>query len=87
MSEILLEVLYRFWRCCEKFMAWRARRAKDREPEFRESWWARREAAEGYLGTELKYKPTPKFIRLLDLLVWYSPVGQFTVWWTKRGDW
>lgn len=87
MSRILVELLYRFWLYFGKFMAWKMRRAKDREPEYREYWVHRRQAAEGYMGTETRYRPTPKAIRLLDLLVWYSPLGQLIVWRTKRSDW
>lgn len=84
---ILVEPLYRFWLYLGKFMAWRVRRAKDHEPEYREYWVHRHQAAEGYLGTETRCRPTARIFRLLELLTWYSPLGQLIVWRTKKGDW
>lgn len=87
MSGILTELLYRFWVSFEKMVAWWLRRRKGADVVVREVWWARRETSEGYLGTETTYKPTPRIIRLLELLAWYSPPGQLIVWRIKRSDW
>jgi len=80
-------MLYQIWLRFEKLEAWWLQHKKGGEIVIRESWWARREAAGGYLGTETRYRPTPKLLRLLELLVWYSPLGQLIVWRAKRGDW
>lgn len=87
MREFLVEALYHIWVRYERFVAWRMKRAKGGDVIIRESWIHRREAAQDSLGTPLDYKPQSKISRFFDLLLWYSPLGQYMVWRIKKSDW